>query len=59
MKIEDTVWMQRPGTAYHVAILSKSTNVPCSVTFLVKWNGAYYTKNAVKLLISNPDGLVP
>ena len=28
------------------------------VTFVVKWNGAYYTKN-VKILISNPDSLVP
>ena len=28
------------------------------VTFLVKWNGVYYTKN-VKILIPNADGIVP
>ena len=37
--------------------LSQVTKMFC-VTFLVKWNGACYTKN-VKILISNSDSLVP
>ena len=34
-----------------IAVLSKMS--PVLSDFLVKWNGAYYTKNTFKILISN------
>ena len=42
----------------HSHTLKKYERPMFRVTFLIKWNGAYYTKN-VKILISNADGLVP
>ena len=45
----------------HCHTLTKHKCLMFWVTFLVKWNGAYYTKNVIiafKILISNADSLV-